>query len=140
MIPCPHCKKSKYCSLKCQSLDWYLSYYKLIPILIFFSNYLKKSDSLKIREAWHKFSCPESLSNQGSIKSKLSDLPLSHKMDDFEILDFNLFPNNVKPQIFSEKYRDEYLVVREKKSYESFLMKIVFFPHKIPLLSFMLTF
>ena len=51
---------------------------------------------------------------------------ISRTVDDFEILDIEIFPKNKDEAIFQDKYREEFQIVREKKTYQSFLMKTVF--------------
>ena len=77
------------------------------------------------REAWHKFSCPESLSNNGSMKSNNTNNTLHKTIEDYEVLELEFMPGKEKPQF--EKYREDYQIVREKKSHHSFLMKTVCF-------------
>lgn len=65
----------------------------------------------------------------------MSEIDQKHTFNDFEILDLEIFPNK-KEEVFPEKYREEFQIVREKKTYQSFLMKTVFFPIEIIIICF----
>jgi len=81
-----------------------------------------------LREAWHKFSCPDSLSNNGgSVRSNLTTNSFHKSLDDYEPLDVEFLPGKDTKLPFEEKYKEDFQIVRDKKSHHSFLMKIVFF-------------
>lgn len=55
---------------------------------------------------------------------------MSFTYEDFEILDFDIFKRQTNFDFFGEKYKEEFQIVKEKKTNKSYLMKIVCFYEK----------